>query len=73
MSGEPWFCDLLVPGSDVEGHNAAAVATMGQLRSAVRAFAAADQRPGEVTAGINRLLLDRGPGQLASCCYAVLS
>lgn len=57
---------------DVEGHSVAAAATMGQLRSAVRAFATAGHRPGEVMTGTNRLLLDLGPGQLASCCYILL-
>jgi GAF domain-containing protein len=57
---------------DVEGHNVAAAATMGQLRSAVRAFATAGHEPGEVIARTNRLLLDLGPGQLASCCYLLL-
>ncbi|MER5459559.1 SpoIIE family protein phosphatase [Streptomyces sp. NPDC002668] len=62
---------VLVVG-DVEGHNVAAAATMGQLRSAVRAFASAGQRPGDVIAGTNRLLLDLDPGLLASCCYVLL-
>ncbi|MFI1400362.1 SpoIIE family protein phosphatase [Streptomyces sp. NPDC020681] len=57
---------------DVEGHNVAAAATMGQLRSAVRAFATAGHQPSEVIAGTNRLLIDLGPGQLASCCYVLL-
>ncbi|WAZ25661.1 SpoIIE family protein phosphatase [Streptomyces cinnabarinus] len=57
---------------DVEGHNVAAAATMGQLRSAVRAFASADLRPSEVVAATNRLLIDLGPGPLASCCYILL-
>lgn len=57
---------------DVEGHNVAAAATMGQLRSAVRAFATAGNPPGEVIAGTNRLLIDLGVDQLASCCYVLL-
>ncbi|MFF4352906.1 SpoIIE family protein phosphatase [Streptomyces sp. NPDC001530] len=57
---------------DVEGHNVAAASTMGQLRSAVRAFATAGHRPSEVIAGTNRLLFDLGPGQLVSCCYILL-
>ncbi|WP_251017710.1 SpoIIE family protein phosphatase [Streptomyces sp. ISL-1] len=57
---------------DVEGHNVAAAATMGQLRSAVRAFASAGHRPSDVIAGINRQLLDLGGGLLASCCYVLL-
>lgn len=57
---------------DVEGHNVAAAATMGQLRSAVQAFATAGHPPNEVIAGTNRLLIDLGPGLLASCCYLLL-
>jgi serine phosphatase RsbU (regulator of sigma subunit)/PAS domain-containing protein len=76
--GGDWY-DVIPTGhgvalvvGDVEGHNVAAAATMGQLRSAVRAFATAGHRPGEVMAGTNRLLIDLGPGQLASCCYILL-
>ncbi|MGW4895638.1 SpoIIE family protein phosphatase [Kitasatospora sp. NPDC004240] len=54
---------------DVEGHNIAAAGTMGQLRSAVRAFATAGHSPGAVLAGTNRILFDLDPGLLASCCY----
>ncbi|MGW7052889.1 SpoIIE family protein phosphatase [Streptomyces sp. NPDC054887] len=53
---------------DVEGHSIAAAATMAQLRSAVRAFAAVGHRPGDVMAGVNRTLIDLDPGLLASCC-----
>ncbi|MFB0630905.1 SpoIIE family protein phosphatase [Streptomyces sp. AB3(2024)] len=54
---------------DVEGHSIAAAATMAQLRSAVRAFAAVGHTPGDAMAGVNRTLLDLDPGLLASCCY----
>ncbi|MEV5508779.1 SpoIIE family protein phosphatase [Streptomyces orinoci] len=54
---------------DVEGHSVAAAGTMGQLRSAVKAFATAGHSPGAVLAGTNRLLTDLDPGLLASCCY----
>ncbi|WP_330336289.1 SpoIIE family protein phosphatase [Streptomyces sp. NBC_00557] len=54
---------------DVQGHGVQAAATMGQLRSAVRAFALGDRPPDEVMAGTNRLLTDLDPGQFASCCY----
>ncbi|MFV0131240.1 SpoIIE family protein phosphatase [Streptomyces sp. HMX112] len=57
---------------DVQGHGVAAAATMGQLRSAVRAFALAGLEPQEVMSGTNRLLIDLDPGQFASCCYIVL-
>ncbi|MEU9290487.1 SpoIIE family protein phosphatase [Streptomyces sp. NPDC048275] len=54
---------------DVQGHGVQAAATMGQLRSAVRAFALSDHTPDEVMSHTNRLLIDLDPGQFASCCY----
>ncbi|MEV0981637.1 SpoIIE family protein phosphatase [Streptomyces sp. NPDC049915] len=57
---------------DVQGHGVQAAATMGQLRSAVRAFALSDRPPQEVLGGTNRLLIDLDPGQFASCCYVRL-
>ncbi|WP_254705658.1 SpoIIE family protein phosphatase [Streptomyces vilmorinianum] len=57
---------------DVQGHGVAAAATMGQLRSAVRAFALGGLPPQDVVRGTNRLLIDLDPGQFASCCYVVL-
>ncbi|MGW0824487.1 SpoIIE family protein phosphatase [Streptomyces sp. NPDC002845] len=54
---------------DVQGRGVQAAATMGQLRSAVRAFALGDHPPDEVMSGTNRLLIDLDPGQFASCCY----
>ncbi|MFD7261068.1 SpoIIE family protein phosphatase [Streptomyces sp. NPDC059874] len=56
---------------DVQGHGVAAAATMGQLRSAVRAFALSGSTPQEVMSGTNRLLIDLDPGQFASCCYVL--
>ncbi|MFE9856455.1 SpoIIE family protein phosphatase [Streptomyces sp. NPDC005780] len=57
---------------DVQGHGVAAAATMGQLRSAVRAFALSGHDPQAVMSGTNRLLIDLDPGQFASCCYVVM-
>ncbi|MFJ7065878.1 SpoIIE family protein phosphatase [Streptomyces sp. NPDC101115] len=57
---------------DVQGHGVAAAATMGQLRSAVRAFALSGHPPQDVVRATNRLLIDLDPGQFASCCYVVL-
>ncbi|MFE9441966.1 SpoIIE family protein phosphatase [Streptomyces sp. NPDC006602] len=57
---------------DVQGHGVQAAATMGQLRSAVRAFALGDRPPDEVMSGTNRLLIDLDPGLFASCCYVRL-
>lgn len=76
--GGDWY-DALVTGpglclviGDVEGHSVAAAATMGQLRSAVRAFVISDGRPDEVLRRTNQLLADLDPGLLASCCLILL-
>jgi len=53
---------------DVEGHSIEAAATMGQLRSTVRAYVAAGYTPGEVMAGVNRILIRLESSLLASCC-----
>ncbi|AXI79882.1 SpoIIE family protein phosphatase [Peterkaempfera bronchialis] len=62
---------VLVIG-DVEGHSVAAAAIMGQLRSAVRAFATGGQSPDEVMACTNRLLADLDSGLFATCCCVQL-
>ncbi|WP_404818493.1 SpoIIE family protein phosphatase [Streptomyces triticiradicis] len=53
---------------DVQGHNMAAAALMGQVRTAVHATAGA--RPDEVLARTNRVLADLEPDLLVSCLYA---
>ncbi|QGV82949.1 SpoIIE family protein phosphatase [Streptomyces ficellus] len=53
---------------DVQGHDVAAAALMGQVRAAVHAGAGAP--PGEVLARANRLLTDLEPGLFTSCLYA---
>ncbi|MGW3723513.1 PP2C family protein-serine/threonine phosphatase, partial [Streptomyces sp. NPDC005133] len=52
---------------DVQGHNTTAAALMGQLRTAVHAYATTGASPGEVLASTNRLLVDLDPGLFASC------
>ncbi|MFE4631794.1 SpoIIE family protein phosphatase [Streptomyces sp. NPDC056773] len=77
--GGDWY-DVLEAGDgrlalvigDVQGHGVAAAATMGQLRSAVRAFALSGNEPEQVMRGTNQLLIDLDPGQFASCCYVLL-
>ncbi|MFF5504834.1 SpoIIE family protein phosphatase [Streptomyces roseolus] len=64
--------ELALVIGDVQGHGVAAAATMGQLRSAVRAFALSGLPPQEVVRGTNRLLIDLDPGQFASACYVLL-
>ncbi|WBP84604.1 SpoIIE family protein phosphatase [Kitasatospora cathayae] len=54
---------------DVQGHNVNAAALMGQVRTAVRAFAAADADPSTVLARTNRLLADLDTALLATCTY----
>ncbi|MEV6203747.1 SpoIIE family protein phosphatase [Streptomyces sp. NPDC051771] len=65
--------ELALVIGDVQGHGVAAAATMGQLRSAVRAFALSGLPPQEVVRGTNRLLIDLDPGQFASACYVLLN
>lgn len=57
---------------DVQGHGVSAAATMGQLRSAVRAFTLSGSTPAQVVSGLNQLLIELDPGQFASCCYVLL-
>ncbi|MER6303506.1 SpoIIE family protein phosphatase, partial [Kitasatospora sp. NPDC001539] len=71
------FYDLIPVGpdsvavviGDVQGHNVNAAALMGQIRTAVRAFAAADADPSTVLSRTNRLVADLDTGLLASCAY----
>ncbi|KAB1140148.1 SpoIIE family protein phosphatase [Streptomyces luteolifulvus] len=73
--GGDWY-DVIEAGDglalvigDVQGHGVQAAATMGQLRTAVRAFALGDRPPDEVMSSTNLLLMDLDPGLFASCCY----
>ncbi|MFJ3159941.1 SpoIIE family protein phosphatase [Streptomyces kanasensis] len=52
---------------DVQGHNVAAAALMGQVRTAIHATAGA--APGEVLARTNRVLADLETDLLVSCLY----
>ncbi|MEV6025719.1 SpoIIE family protein phosphatase [Streptomyces sp. NPDC052036] len=55
---------------DVQGHDVSAAGLMGQVRTAVHAYAVAGATPGEVLARTNRLLSDLDPDLLTSCLYA---
>ncbi|MEU6081499.1 SpoIIE family protein phosphatase [Streptomyces sp. NPDC047108] len=57
---------------DVEGHSVAAAAVMGQLRSAVNAFASSDSPPQDVVCRTNRMLAHLDAGVFATCCYIEL-
>ncbi|SKA33706.1 Serine phosphatase RsbU, regulator of sigma subunit [Marinactinospora thermotolerans DSM 45154] len=59
---------------DVQGHNVTAAALMGQVRTAVRAYAATSNGdPERVLARTNRLLTDLDPGLFVSCVYLHLN
>ncbi|MGW6460430.1 SpoIIE family protein phosphatase [Streptomyces sp. NPDC055078] len=70
------FYDLVPTGDtaaavigDVQGHNVTAAGLMGQVRTAVRAYTAVGQPPGQVMTSTNRLLMDLDAELLASCVY----
>ncbi|WP_246083057.1 SpoIIE family protein phosphatase [Nonomuraea diastatica] len=52
---------------DVQGHNVTAAALMGQVRTAIHAYAAAGASPGNVLKLTNRLLMDLDPDLFTSC------
>lgn len=54
---------------DVQGHNTATAALMGQVRTAVHAHATAGATPDQVLARTNRVLTDLEPDLLVSCLY----
>ncbi|MFD5857975.1 SpoIIE family protein phosphatase [Streptomyces chartreusis] len=57
---------------DVQGHNVAAAALMGQVRTAVHAHATLGAPPDQVLDRTNRLLTDLAPDLFTSCLYAHL-
>jgi len=57
---------------DVAGHSPNAAATMGQLRNALRAYAAEGHSPTGVLERTNQLLLRVEPDAMATCCYLEL-
>ncbi|MFC9932363.1 SpoIIE family protein phosphatase [Streptomyces sp. NPDC127190] len=57
---------------DVQGHNVAAAALMGQVRTAIHAHATAGAAPDEVLTRTNQLLCDLDPGLFTSCLYACI-
>ncbi|MFI9822561.1 SpoIIE family protein phosphatase [Streptomyces sp. NPDC052013] len=76
--GGDWY-DVIKTGrgvalviGDVEGHSVGAAAVMGQLRSAVHAFAASGRPPQEVITHTNRLLSELEADAIATCCYIEL-
>ncbi|HET8581702.1 MAG TPA: SpoIIE family protein phosphatase [Jatrophihabitans sp.] len=56
---------------DVMGRGVRAAAVMGQLRTAVRAYARLDLRPGEVLRLLDATVGDLGADTIVTCVYAV--
>ncbi len=77
--GGDWF-DVIPVGlgrtglviGDVMGRGIRAAAVMGQLRAAVRAYAALDLEPDRLVTELDRLVLGLGDAALVTCVYAVL-
>ncbi|MFH8800737.1 SpoIIE family protein phosphatase [Streptomyces sp. NPDC017936] len=55
---------------DVQGHSAGAATIMGQMRTAVRAYAVEGHPPDVVVSHANRLLVGMETDLFATCCYA---
>jgi serine phosphatase RsbU (regulator of sigma subunit)/PAS domain-containing protein/anti-sigma regulatory factor (Ser/Thr protein kinase) len=77
--GGDWYELLELPSGrvglvigDVQGHNVRAAAVMGQLRNALRAYAAEGLEPAAVMSRTNRLMADLDPDIFATCCYVVI-
>jgi serine phosphatase RsbU (regulator of sigma subunit)/anti-sigma regulatory factor (Ser/Thr protein kinase) len=74
--GGDWYDLLELPDDrvglvigDVQGHNMRAAAVMGQLRNALRAYAAEGHDPSDVLSRTNRLMADLDPTLFATCCF----
>ncbi|WP_422397034.1 SpoIIE family protein phosphatase [Streptomyces gobiensis] len=57
---------------DVQGHSAAAATIMGQMRTAIRAYAVEGHPPDVVVSHANRLLIGMETDLFATCCYVAL-
>jgi hypothetical protein len=58
---------------DVAGHDMEAASVMGNLRSALRAYALEGHPPGEVLAHLNRFTSELHAGVMATCVYGIYS
>jgi PAS domain S-box-containing protein len=77
--GGDWYDVLVLPNSsvaltvgDVVGHGLAAAAAMGQLRTALTAFAPYADLPGVVLARLDAFIAGTGVTDFATVCYGVL-
>ncbi|WP_405905071.1 SpoIIE family protein phosphatase [Streptomyces sp. NBC_00828] len=74
--GGDWYDVIPLPDNhvalvigDVQGHNASAATLMGQMRTALRAYAVEGHPPDVVVSHANRLLMDLETDLFATCCY----
>ncbi|MFF9623469.1 SpoIIE family protein phosphatase [Streptomyces griseosporeus] len=74
--GGDWYDVIPLPDNrvalvigDVQGHSTAAATLMGQMRTALRAYAAEGHPPDVVVSLANRLLADLETDLFATCCY----
>lgn len=74
--GGDWYDVIPMPDhhvalviGDVQGHSAAAATLMGQMRTALRAYAAEGHPPDVVVSHANRLLMELETDLFVTCCY----
>ncbi|WP_344010211.1 SpoIIE family protein phosphatase [Streptomyces thermospinosisporus] len=74
--GGDWYDVIPLPDNhvalvigDVQGHSAGAATLMGQMRTALRAYAIEGHPPDVVVSHANRLLMDMETDLFATCCY----
>ncbi len=74
--GGDWYDVIPLPDNhvalvigDVQGHSAAAATLMGQMRTALRAYAVEGHPPDVVVSHANRLLMDLETDLFATCAY----
>ncbi|MEV5517801.1 SpoIIE family protein phosphatase, partial [Streptomyces flaveolus] len=77
--GGDWYDVIPLPDhhvalviGDVQGHSAGAATLMGQMRTALRAYAVEGHPPDVVVSRANRLLTDMGTDLFATCAYVDL-
>ena len=77
--GGDWYDAIVLPDGrlglaigDVTGHGPRAAVLMGQLRTALRAYALEGTPPAQVVARLNALALSLGDAAMATLVYAVL-
>ncbi|MGW4203275.1 SpoIIE family protein phosphatase [Streptomyces sp. NPDC004726] len=77
--GGDWYDVIPLPDShvalvigDVQGHSAEAATIMGQMRTAIRAYAVEGHPPDVVVGLTNRLLIGMETDLFATCCYVDL-